>query len=99
MTKLSISPEALANIELQAAWLAEHFSQSAKTSFLADVAKAGAALTVMPELGKLSPQRPATREWLANKTTRLYYQYAAEQNEIEVLAVVDTRRDPGRSGG
>jgi plasmid stabilization system protein ParE len=86
------STQAEHQLEELAAYLGDYWPQQIKTNFLARLSDKLELISQMPELYRKSVQRPGLRECVINKQTILYYKI--EDDSIEVVAILSSRRGP-----
>jgi len=73
--------------------LAGQYSAGARTNLLAAIADKVQLIEQMPEMYPLAPLRPMLRRCVVSATVSLYYR--VQPTAIEVVGIVDARRDPG----
>lgn len=93
MARLSVSPEAEANIEAIAAYIAEHDGVARAANAAERIRKAMNNLVLMPGMG--GRRSYLGKDWLAFPVApwTIYYKLQPDGEGIDVLRIVDGRRD------
>ena len=86
------SQRAERDLEQIALYLADNWSEKAKTDFLALLSDKLQLIEQMPELYRKSTKQEGLRECILTKQTILYYEI--QPDSIAVFAIVSTRQNP-----
>ncbi len=88
---VTFSPRALANLEKLVEW-AGQYSARASTNLLAALADKVRNIEQQPEMYPISTQYPSLRRCVVTPAIALYYRI--RPGAVEVIGIVDSRRDP-----
>ncbi|TVR37765.1 MAG: type II toxin-antitoxin system RelE/ParE family toxin [Cryomorphaceae bacterium] len=93
MKTVSFSESAKQDLEFLLSYLEETWSVRVKYAFIDELDLALQTMAAFPDSFPSSAFKRGVRKCVVSKQTTLYYR--TKKNEIEVIAIFDSRRDPG----